>query len=75
MSKPRQRVPELPDTKHRCGAWNGNQCQATKDLVACALTIQQGVILKGPEKVIVHLCGKHFDLDIPKPGRASRRTL
>lgn len=44
----------------KCGAWDGNQCRATANLTACAMTIQQGKILKGPAKVLVHLCPRHF---------------
>jgi hypothetical protein len=55
-------------TKQQCGAWNGNQCRATKDLTWCAMTVQQGTILKGPDKVVVPLCPKHFQLDIQKRG-------
>ena len=56
-------------TTYRCGQWDGQQCKATKKLVACVMTVKEGNLLKGPDKVVVHLCSKHFKLNIPKRGR------
>ena len=55
-----------PERKPRCSAWNGQQCKATRNLTNCAMRVQQGTILKGPVSVVVPLCPKHFELDIPK---------
>jgi hypothetical protein len=65
-SKAALKIESMPKSQLRCSAWDGQQCQATKNLTACALTIQQGAILKAPDKVVVHLCPKHFKLDRPK---------
>jgi hypothetical protein len=53
-------------SKPRCAAWDGNQCKATKDLTNCVFYIEQGKLLRGPERVVAPLCPKHFELLLPK---------
>ncbi len=48
----------------QCAEWDQNQCRATKDLTACVMAVKQGSILKGPDKVVVLLCPKHFQLKL-----------
>ena len=60
------RIEAIPKNKPRCGEWHGDQCRATKDLTSCVVTVKQCNILKAPEKVVVQLCPKHFQLLIPK---------
>jgi hypothetical protein len=50
----------------RCQAYENQQCRATKDLTHCVLRIEQGKLLKGPERVVVPLCPKHFNLLIER---------
>lgn len=52
--------------KRQCSQYDNQQCRATKDLTACVMSIKQGFALKGPEKVVVLLCPKHFQLNISK---------
>ena len=60
------RIPQV-SMKRQCAQWDNKQCRATKDLISCVMNIAQGKILIGPEKVVVPLCPKHFQLLIPPP--------
>lgn len=72
MTQPKKQI--VIDTgDERCAAWDGQQCKVRKKLTACAMTIQQGTILKGPHKVIVKLCPKHFQLDMSRRWRGTER--
>ena len=55
----------------RCKQWDGQQCRATKDLTTCVMSIKQGAFLRGPEKVVVDLCPRHFQLLISNKKKAA----
>ena len=66
MSEDKGMTSKPTQGKDRCGQWDGQQCKATKDLTNCVVTIIQGTYLTTPDKVVVPLCPKHFQLHIPR---------
>jgi hypothetical protein len=50
------------DRKERCAQWDGQQCRATKDLQGVVVHPVKGNWLEVPEKVVVQLCPKHFEV-------------
>jgi hypothetical protein len=60
----------MTDGRLRCSAWDSQQCKATTKLTAVVVKAKQGTFITVPDKVVVHLCTKHFQLSIPDEVKA-----